>query len=367
MKTLSTCLWMLILAVLSAGIPAGRVARAGPYTEAGIAYNDPAIRGWATGYRHVVRGPVDIAYPGGDKASFGSPEDALGPATCGVYDVISLGDGGELTLNFAGPIYDGEGYDLVVFENGFASGGGGTFAELAFVEVSTDGITFARFPSVSLTQNPVEGYDTIDATDVYDLAGKHPGGDNPCQGTGFDLAELADDPAVQDGAVDLARINYVRVVDVIGNGSTVDSEGHPIYDPYPTPFTTGGFDLQAVGVIHQRDCTDTDGDVYYADGGLCGPVDCDDTDAAVHPGAAEEPAWSPTCSDGKDNDCDGLVDGDDPGCQAPPAWDGAPPAAAAVAGSPSHERSRVVNVTFFLLLPFGVLAVRRAGRRRSRA
>jgi Putative metal-binding motif len=32
-----------------------------------------------------------------------------------------------------------------------------------------------------------------------------------------------------------------------------------------------------------------------------GSPDCDDTDSAVNPGAAEVP-------DGKDNDCDGLVD-----------------------------------------------------------
>ena len=36
--------------------------------------------------------------------------------------------------------------------------------------------------------------------------------------------------------------------------------------------------------------------------------DCDDSDPAIHPGAAED------CDDGRDNDCDGNVDADDPAC-----------------------------------------------------
>lgn len=44
-------------------------------------------------------------------------------------------------------------------------------------------------------------------------------------------------------------------------------------------------------------CTDADGDGYNASGGCnCGTVDCDDSDAAVYPGATE-------ICDGKDNDC----------------------------------------------------------------
>jgi predicted CXXCH cytochrome family protein len=45
-------------------------------------------------------------------------------------------------------------------------------------------------------------------------------------------------------------------------------------------------------------CTDNDGDTYAAERKGCGPQDCDDTDPAVNPGAAE------VC-DGKDTNCDG--------------------------------------------------------------
>ena len=102
-------------------LPLGLVS-AGPYTEVGIQSNDPRIVGWATGWTNEVRGPKDIANPGGGNASAGSPANVLGPVTCSVGDTISLGDGGELTLTFAVPIYDGSGDDLVVFENGFFSG-----------------------------------------------------------------------------------------------------------------------------------------------------------------------------------------------------------------------------------------------------
>ncbi len=76
-------------------------------------------------------------------------------------------------------------------------------------------------------------------------------------------------------------------------------------------------------------CKDADGD-GFADcsvpgcvaSGPCG--DCDDLEAAVKPGAVEAAAALATCSDGRDNDCDGAADLAEASCAAsaiaPPGW-----------------------------------------------
>jgi hypothetical protein len=126
--------------------PAGQ-----PGTTA-IHKDSSAIRAWATGIE-VTRGYINISDPtqtheGSNYASFGVPENALGPATGNSVDVVSLGDGGVATLTFARPIKNGSGPDFCVFENAFSD----TYLELAFVEVSSDGVRFVRFPAISLTQ-----------------------------------------------------------------------------------------------------------------------------------------------------------------------------------------------------------------------
>jgi len=70
-------------------------------------------------------------------------------------------------------------------------------------------------------------------------------------------------------------------------------------------------------------CTDGDGDGYGSPASpacLHPEEDCDDADPAVNPGAYEGPEGDPTCLDGVDNDCDGYIDaGEDPGCTL--CWD----------------------------------------------
>jgi hypothetical protein len=217
------------------------VGRAGPFPADGVASDVPVA--WATEIAELVRGPQDIADPQGPLASSGSASDALGPASAGSR-VVALGDGGWITLGFAWPLRDAPGPDLAIFENGFATLGG-VFAELAFIEISSDGASFARFGSTSLTPGAVGAFGVIDPTDVDGLAGALPAG----LGTVFDLADLATHPLVRSGDIDLQDVRFVRVVDVIGDGSTFDSSGAPVHDPFPTPFEAGGFDLDAVGVL----------------------------------------------------------------------------------------------------------------------
>ena len=122
---------------------------AGQEGSTAIYKDSTIIKSWATGIE-IYRGYINIAdhevtYNGSNKATFGYPAIALGAAQESSYDVVSLGDAGMATLTFDRPIVNGSGPDFVVFENGFSD----TFLELAFVEVSSDGNRFVRFPAVS--------------------------------------------------------------------------------------------------------------------------------------------------------------------------------------------------------------------------
>ncbi len=218
-------------------------ALAGPYTDLGHA---PAeMSAWATSVDAVVRGPQDINVPDSPPATLGAEANVLGAATGNSGDVLSLGDGGSITVHLSSGISNGPGNDFAVYENGF-SDLFGLFAEFAYVEVASNGVDFVRFETHTVNTLPVGSFDTTDPTDYDGFAGRHAA----LLGTGFDLADLAFEPLVQDGTVDVLDVQYVRITDVIGDGSTFDDFGNPVYDPYATPFSSGGFDLEAVGVIH---------------------------------------------------------------------------------------------------------------------
>ena len=206
--------------------------------------DSPLYVAWATGIT-VERGFVNITNPnvtanGSNKASFGQPSDAIGYPDGGV---VSLGDAGYAILTFASPIYDGEGFDFAVFENG-----GPSFLELAVVEVSSDGQNFFRFPAHSQTQTITQlgSFQTPSATYLNNIAGKY----SAQYGTPFDISELEDNVLL-----DKDHITHVKVIDVVGSidpaYATLDSFGNAINDSHPTPFNSCGFDLQAVGVINQ--------------------------------------------------------------------------------------------------------------------
>ena len=224
---------------------------------AGSGVNPIFVR-WALAWSNYVRSD--------GQASFSDPSLALGSVSGDNFDVLSLGDltaaqiasgapVGKVTLHFTdslhtAPIRDLPGADFVVFENGFidTTGSGGVFAELAYVEVSSNGVEFVRFPSGSLTPAAVGSYGALDPTNVFNLAGKHVNADGESWGTPFDLGALANHPLVTAGTLDLNNVRYVRIVDIPGNGGFFDSASHPIYDSWRTT-GSGGFDLEAVGAI----------------------------------------------------------------------------------------------------------------------
>ena len=190
----------------------------------------------------VQRGMQDLSNISLGLTSSGDASLAIGKAD--VAGVVSLGDGGNAVCTFEYPITNGPGFDFAVFENSFSD----DFLELAFVEVSSDGVNFFKFPNNSLsdTINQCGTFGTTDATKINNLAGKYRGG----FGTPFDLQELS---SIQ--GLDINRITHVKVIDVVGSLDSKyaqrDSHQNKINDPWPTPFPSGGFDLDAVGVMHQ--------------------------------------------------------------------------------------------------------------------
>jgi hypothetical protein len=209
-----------------------------------------AFVAWATGCS-VERGPKRIDVPNSALVSFGDETLALGRPG-GTMDVVSLGDGGTATLTFDSPICNAQGPDFAVFENGLHPDTDPTmtlyFLELAFVEVSSDGEHFFRFPAVThvQTETQLENADAMDPSLIHNFAGKY----EAMYGTPFDLDEVEDNVLL-----DKNKVTHIRLVDVVGCISIdscvrYDSQGHIINDPWPTGFKSGGFDLDAIGVIH---------------------------------------------------------------------------------------------------------------------
>ncbi|MBN2270360.1 MAG: hypothetical protein JXN61_07095 [Sedimentisphaerales bacterium] len=306
----------MIVSVMLAACGWACAVRGGPYTEAGVngyvdpnnhwrhanpladpgAVINPIFRAWATDVHEYA--PSDDEWIG--SGVWNDPNKALGPATGDNFDIVSLGDldaaeiadgvePGRITLLFNDPIRNGSGYDFAVFENAFVSlyntaGGsvaGKMLAELGYVDVSSNGVDFVRFPSISLTPGTVGMYGTIEINDIHNLAGKHPNANGLCTGTPFDLSDITADPLVADGTVDINDIRYVRIVDIPGSGDFLDEAAafidpttwptwdsyagsHPAYDAWVT-FGSGGIDVEAVGVLNEQE--------YEADIDLNGIVD----------------------------------------------------------------------------------------------
>ena len=55
-------------------------------------------------------------------------------------------------------------------------------------------------------------------------------------------------PLVTSGQVNLSLIHYVRLIDIVGDGSSSDAYGRPIFDP--TGAGIGGADVDSVAVIN---------------------------------------------------------------------------------------------------------------------
>lgn len=169
-----------------------------------------------------------LSFTPGEAAGFGAkgfPEIVLGrPEGAGDHegslDVLSLGRSGEIILGFDRPILDGDGMDLIVFENPFAN-----WYEPGIVGVSLDLVEWLEWPcDPSDPERLFEGCagrSFVWANSENELDPTDP---EQAGGDAFDLALLG-----------LTQASYLRVRDG-GSGSYAD--------------TTGGFDLDAVALVH---------------------------------------------------------------------------------------------------------------------
>ena len=168
--------------------------------------------------------------------------------------VNSLGIGGHVVLGFDVTIVDGPGADLIVTENPFSTGPvGHSFAEVAFVDVSSDGIHFARVPSAYYGPNQSPGpFGNVNIGWYEGLAGATPANlqaSDPLDvveagGDAIDLSDLKAHPLVMSGLVRLNAISEVRLVDA-RDGVDQDVRGTTIQDA-----GSGSADIDAVAVIH---------------------------------------------------------------------------------------------------------------------
>ncbi len=122
------------------------------------------------------------------------------------------------------------------------------------------------------------------------------------------------DPTVYDGAPELCD-GVDNDCDGVAPDDEQDADGDGFRscdgdcddgnaDAYPdSPELCDAVDNDSDGVADESVDEDLDGDGYSPCDG-----DCDDTESSVYPGNAE------LCDDGIDNNCDGIVDEDDPDC-----------------------------------------------------
>ena len=167
-----------------------------------------------------------VSFEPGEGAGFGEellPGVVMGPPQgagpdAGSTDVVSLGREGTITLGFNDmEAIDGDGPDLLVFENPFPG-----WLEAGIVSASEDGETwFAWSCSEDGDRAGCAGIQPVLAHPDNNVSPLDPG---TAGGDAFDLADLG-----------LARARYIRIQDTGSN----DYEG-----------PSGGFDLDAVAIVN---------------------------------------------------------------------------------------------------------------------
>ncbi len=166
----------------------------------------------------------------------GFPDVVLGPpegtgAVSGSTDVLSLGFGGEITLDFGRRVETHAGPDLIVFENPFYILGDpnlGGFFEYAEVALSSDGENWVNFPC-------------DEALPEMGCAGITPVSLNSANYIEQDLASVGGDFFDAD-LLGVDAFRFVRIRDISITESTENANT-----------TNAGFDLDAIAYIENHE------------------------------------------------------------------------------------------------------------------
>lgn len=182
------------------------------------------------GARFATGSPSHSFGPGQNTGQDLFPTPILGPpkgggACQGSTDIVSLGNGGSVVVEFAGnAIVDGPGPDFIVFENPFGASCdlSRVFAELGTVAVSDDLVHWFEFPCTASTPpyGACSGWHVVYAN--ADTNGIDPTDPAVAGGDAYDLSDLG-----------VHRVRYVRITD------RADLTG-----------TAGVYDLDAVSIVH---------------------------------------------------------------------------------------------------------------------
>ncbi len=252
---------------------------ANPWADGVVDY----VQGGAVGKDWVTQEPFTAPQSAiGEPTRFAGTPETFGAATTPFssayrsYEIVSLGSGGSLTLQFSEPVVDHPlnpyGIDLLIFGNSFYSidFGAGTAtgaidANIGKIEVSANGVDYVEISGGADGKFPTVGY--LDVTDPFASTAGVVLSDftkpvNPAafaNVVGLNTAQII---AAYDGSgggsgIDLAgsglsSISFVRILNPVGSLRTIEIDALADVRAVPEPATIGMLALTATGIVAMR-------------------------------------------------------------------------------------------------------------------
>jgi hypothetical protein len=252
---------------------------ADPWADVVVDY----VQGGAVGSDWVTSEPFTNPQTAlGEPTRFAGTPETFGTATTPFssayrsYEIVSLGAGGSLTLQFDEPVIDHPlnpyGIDLLIFGNAFYSidfvagtATGAIDANIGVVEVSANGVDFVPVTGGVDGKFPTVGY--LDVTDPFaDTAGsllsdftKPVNPASLANVAGLNTAQII---AAYDGSgggsgIDLAgsglsSISFVRISNPVASLRTIEIDALAAVRAVPEPATIGLITMAATGIAAVR-------------------------------------------------------------------------------------------------------------------